>query len=52
MGAEWMFEGPPAEASRGAGGRSDCTLWMEMWALDPRPQFVTALDPGLTGQSV
>jgi hypothetical protein len=21
-----------AEASRGAGGRSDCTLWMEMWA--------------------
>ena len=63
-----------AEASRGAGGRSDCTLWMEMWAracrkdtastisgsgfnsgwvvLDARPQFVTALDPGLTGQSV
>ena len=44
MRPEWMFEGPPAEASRGAGGRSDCTLWMEM--------FVTALDPGSLGQSV
>ena len=40
-----------AEASRRLGGRSDYALWMERWAW-ARPQFVTALDPGLTGQSV